>query len=84
LAGFGRCVECLDVHSIPVVDGVLVFLPLKKTAFLLTGIFSCNFSSDKCAIYFFNFKFPTLNNTKKVDVHASEMGARLTTRDSGS
>jgi len=62
----------------------LVFFPPKKTAFLLTHIFSCNFSSDKGATYFFNFKFPTLNNAKKVDVPASEMGARLATRDSGS
>jgi len=89
---FGRCIECLDVHSLLAVDGVLVFLsscllvffPPKKTVFLLTDIFSCSFSSDKGATYFFNSKFPTLNNTKKVDVRTSEMGARLATCDSGS
>jgi hypothetical protein len=81
---FGRCVECLDVHSLTAVDCVPVFLPPKKTAFLLTDIFSCNFSRDNCATYVFNFKFPTLDNIKKVDVHTSEMGARLATRDSGS
>jgi len=63
---------------------LLVFFPPKKTAFLLTDIFSCSFSSDKGATYFFNSKFPTLNNTKKVDVRTSEMGARLATCDSGS
>jgi hypothetical protein len=80
---FGRCVEYLDVHSLPAVDGVPAFLPPKKTYFLLTDLFSCNFSSNKGAAYFFNFKFPSMNNTKKVDVHASEMGARLATSDSG-
>jgi hypothetical protein len=54
---FGRCVECLDVHSLPAVDGFTVFLLPKKTAFLLTDIFSCNFSRDKGATYFFNLNF---------------------------
>ena len=59
-------------------------LPSKKTDFLLTDIFSCNFSRDKGATYFFNFKYPAQNNAKKEDVHASEMGAGVATRDSGS
>ena len=74
---------CLNVNSLSDVDGVPVFLRPRKTNLQLINIFSCNLSRDKGAAYFSNFKFPTLNNTNKVDMHTSEMGAILAARNLG-